>query len=69
LSSLQLAQQGVLTGQTLAIALLCLPVLALGLWLGGRHFLGASPAQFRRHTLWLLIALAALGLARAVASG
>jgi uncharacterized membrane protein YfcA len=61
-----LAREGVLGAQTLATAALSLPILALGLWLGGRHFLGASEAQFRRHTLWLLIGLAGLGLAKAV---
>jgi uncharacterized protein len=60
-----MARQGILGVQTLAVAVICLPGLALGLWLGGRHFLSASEAQFRRQTLWLLILLAAVGLARA----
>jgi uncharacterized protein len=67
LSGLLLAREGVLGTQALSAAALCLPLLAIGLWLGGRHFLGASEAQFRRHTLLLLIALAGLGLARAAA--
>ncbi len=66
LSGLLLAREGVLGPQTIAAAALSLPLLGLGLWLGGRHFLGASEAQFRRHTLLLLIALAGLGLVRAV---
>jgi len=61
-----LARQGVLDRQSLVIALLCLPGLAIGLFLGGRHFLAASPEQFRRHTLWLLLGLAALVLVRAL---
>jgi len=60
-----LAREGVLGMEAVVTAVLSLPLLALGLWLGGRHFLGASPAQFRRHTLFLLIVLATLGLAKA----
>ena len=66
LSGLLLAREGVMGPQTVAVAALSLPILALGLWLGGRHFLGASEAQFRRHTLFLLMALAGLGLLKAV---
>src|SRR5580700_3867041 len=46
LSGLLLAQEGVLGTQALVTAALSLPILAFGLWLGGRHFLGASEAQF-----------------------
>jgi uncharacterized membrane protein YfcA len=60
-----MAREGVLTRDTLVVALLCLPGLVLGLWLGSRHFLGASEARFRRQVLWLLAGLAAAGLARA----
>jgi hypothetical protein len=66
-SGLLLAREGVLGKEALAAAALSLPVLAFGLWLGGRHFLGASEAQFRRHTLFLLIGLAGFGLLRAAA--
>jgi uncharacterized membrane protein YfcA len=67
LSGLLLAREGVLGKETIATALLSLPLLALGLYLGGRHFLGASEAQFRRHTLMLLMLLAGLGIVKAVA--
>jgi uncharacterized membrane protein YfcA len=59
-----LVRQGLLGIQAISVALLCLPILVAGLWLGGRHFLSASPEQFRRHTLFLLIGLAMLGIAR-----
>lgn len=42
------------------------PVLVLGMWLGTRHFLGATPESFRRVTLWLLVGLALTGIARAL---
>jgi uncharacterized protein len=64
-----MGRQGILDVHTLVVALICLPGLALGLWLGGRHFLSASEAQFRRQTLWLLILLAAVGMARAAVGG
>jgi uncharacterized membrane protein YfcA len=49
-----------------SLAVLGLPVLAAGMWLGGRHFLGASPEGFRRITLTLLVLLAGVGIARAL---
>jgi len=66
-SGLLLAREGVLGKETVATAVISLPLLVLGLYLGGRHFLGASEAQFRRHTLFLLILLAALGIVKALA--
>ncbi|SDR17542.1 hypothetical protein SAMN05444161_1946 [Rhizobiales bacterium GAS191] len=60
-----MVRQGVVGWDTLALALICLPGLVIGLVLGGRHFLSASPEQFRRHTLYLLIGLALVGLVRA----
>lgn len=50
----------------LSAAGLAIPILMVGLWLGGRHFLSASPEQFRRFTLGLLIVLAAAAFVRAV---
>ena len=64
-----MARQGILDSRALAVAVVCLPGLAMGLWLGGQHFLSASDAQFRRQTLWLLILLAAIGLVRAAIIG
>lgn len=42
-----LAREGLVGTGTLSLAALCLPVLVLGMWLGGRHFLGATPQRFR----------------------
>ena len=61
-----LAHEGVLGSQALATALFCVPCLILGLVLGARHFLSATPEEFRRHTLWLLVALALIGLVKAL---
>ena len=60
---------GILTGETLYAAALALPILAVGVWLGGRRFLSASPTGFRRMAILLLLALALLGLARAAIFG
>ncbi|SPH18017.1 hypothetical protein DEA8626_01547 [Defluviimonas aquaemixtae] len=57
---------GLVTRDTLTIFVAALPLLALGVWLGGRRFLAASPQDFRRATILLLTALATLGLARSV---
>jgi uncharacterized membrane protein YfcA len=65
LAGLLLAREGVLGTQALIVALCCLPGLVVGLLLGGRHFLSATPEQFRRRTLWLLVALAVIGLIKA----
>ena len=61
-----LAREGVLGLQALVTAALCVPFLILGLVFGARHFLFATPEEFRRHTLWLLVALALLGLVKAL---
>jgi hypothetical protein len=59
------AQQGLIDRQLLLQVGLGLPVLALGVWLGGKHFLGATPEGFRRFNLGLLVFLALAVLARA----
>ena len=67
LIGLMMAGGAGLLNQTLAwrALLFCLP-LALGVWLGSRHFLRTSPASFRRFALIVLITLALLGCLRAV---
>ncbi|MBS0565332.1 MAG: sulfite exporter TauE/SafE family protein [Proteobacteria bacterium] len=55
---------GMLTWDTLIVAALALPVIGLGVWLGGRHFLRTDPQEFRRFAILLLAFLAALGLVR-----
>lgn len=66
IGSALLFRAGVLTRETLLAALIGAPVMLVGLWLGSRHFLGASPEAFRRSTLWLLMALALTAAAQAL---
>lgn len=61
-----LAMSGHYDRDTLAAILAAVPVLALGVWLGGRVFATTASAAFRRRILWLLLALSAAGLAMAV---
>jgi hypothetical protein len=60
-----LAREGLVARETFQHAAFSLPVLAVGIWLGTRRFLGASAASFRRTTLWMLLGLALIGIARA----
>lgn len=57
--------QGVLNLGTVHAAVWALPFLGLGLFLGGRRFIGTTPQAFRRFTLGLLLALSALVFAKA----
>ena len=56
---------GLLTPTTLWRALLFLPAMLAGVWLGNRSFRTADPARFRRWVLRLLMALAVLSGASA----
>jgi uncharacterized protein len=38
----------------------------VGNWLGGRHFFGTDPQEFRRFAIVLLAGLALLGLGKAL---
>jgi uncharacterized membrane protein YfcA len=60
-----LARQGVVTGPDVSLAVLSLPVLAAGIWVGSRRFLGATAESFRRTTLVLLLVIAGIGIVRA----
>ena len=53
---------------TLKWALWLAPAMLAGIWWGQRSFKGVSPAQFRRQVLNLLVALAAVSVARSVVS-
>ena len=57
---------GLVTWDTALGIALAFPMLALGVWLGGRQFLAASPSTFRRFAVMLLLALSVLGLLRAM---
>jgi hypothetical protein len=43
-----------------------LPITLLSNWLGGRHFFGTDPQDFRRFAILLLAGLALLGLGKAL---
>lgn len=47
---------------------LSLPILAIGVWLGSRHFATAKPEFYKTVVLWLLLALSAIGLAAVAAT-
>ncbi len=56
---------GMISRDTLIATAMGMPVLYLGLWLGGRQFHRAPPENFRRFAVALLAILALLGLIRA----
>ena len=55
---------GLVTRDTGVGVVMAFPLLGLGVWLGGRQFLSASPSTFRRFAVMLLLALSVLGLLR-----
>lgn len=57
---------GLVTWDTLTASLLTLPMVFLGNWLGGRHFLNTDPQDFRKFAIGLLALLSTLGLLKAV---
>ena len=57
---------GLVTWDTLYAAALSAPVIVLGTWAGGRHFLRTDPQDFRRFAIFLLAGLAAMGLLKSV---
>lgn len=57
---------GRITLDTLNGLAIAFPILGLGIWLGSRRFNATSPDGFRRFAIILLLALAALGLIRAL---
>jgi hypothetical protein len=56
---------GLVTWDTVIGVGLAFPILCLGVWLGGRQFLAASPSTFHRFAVMLLLTLSVLGLLRA----
>ncbi len=57
---------GLVTWDTLYAAALSAPIIVLGTWAGGRHFLRTDPQDFRRFAIFLLAGLAAMGLLKSV---
>ena len=58
---------GMVSRDTLIATAMGMPLLLLGLWLGGRRFLSAAPEDFRRFAIILLAVLATLGIVKALA--
>jgi uncharacterized membrane protein YfcA len=58
--------QGVLVADSVRSLLWSLPLMAAGLWLGGRRFHRSNPADFRRLTLIVLSVLALAGIGRSL---
>ncbi len=57
---------GLVSWDTLWASLWALPLTALGNWLGGRHFFGTDPQDFRKFAILLLAGLALLGLGKSL---
>lgn len=57
---------GLVSWDTLWASLWALPLTIFGNWLGGRHFFGTDPQEFRRFAILLLAALALLGLGKSL---
>lgn len=57
---------GIIVGDTFRLALGALPIMGLGVWLGGRHFIATDPQDFRRFAIGLLAVLAAINLVKVV---
>ncbi len=61
-----MSAHGLVTDETVTGALLALPILGLGIWLGGRGFASADPVRFRRRIVTLLAALALLNIVKVI---
>jgi uncharacterized membrane protein YfcA len=57
---------GLVSRDTFVVTLAALPLIGLGTWAGGRHFLNTDPQDFRKFAILLLAGLAFLGLLRTV---
>ncbi len=60
------SQAGIVSTESFSMALVAFPVLVIGMVLGTRHFLGATPAGFRRVTLFMLMGIALAGIVRSL---
>lgn len=59
-----LTRSGLTDVNSIGLAAMSLPILLIGMALGSRQFISATPEQFRRVTLIMLASLAVIGLAR-----
>jgi uncharacterized protein len=61
-----LGWSGLITRDTFLATALGLPLMIAGVWAGSRHFLSAAPQDFRRFAIFLLAALAVMGLVKSL---
>ena len=61
-----LAREGLVTQQSGLLALIFLPALVLGVWLGSRSFKTADPERFRKIVLTVLACLAVITAGKAL---
>lgn len=57
---------GLVSRDTFVVSVLAAPIIAFGVWAGGRHFISAEPQSFRRFAILLLAVLAVMGLVKSV---
>lgn len=57
---------GIIQWDTFRLAIGALPLMWLGVWLGGRHFLATDPQDFRKFAIGLLAFLAVINLVKVV---
>ena len=62
------SREGLVTWEAFIRALIFMPALFAGVWLGARSFKGADPAVFRNWVLFILAALAVLTAAKGLVS-
>ncbi len=56
---------GIIVWDTFKVAAAALPLMGLGIWAGGRHFLKTDPQDFRKFAIGLLAVLAVVNLVKA----
>jgi len=59
-------RSGIIQWDTFRLAIGALPLMFIGVWLGGRHFLATDPKDFRKFAIGLLAFLAAINLIKVV---
>ena len=57
---------GIIVWDTFKVAAAALPIIGVGIWAGGRHFLATDPQDFRKFAIGLLAVLAVMNLIKAV---
>jgi uncharacterized protein len=57
---------GIIVWDTLRLAVAAIPLMLIGIWAGGRHFLKTDPQDFRKFAIGLLAALALINLVKVV---